>query len=461
MMKNVRSPFRRLSDTNSDRRGSILVLAAVLLMVIFAFVAFTVDIGYISLNKAQLQAAADAAAMGSALKLSTGLSPNGINADEIALIGRQAASEVAAANRTSDLESLYCDTQSDVRFGQFVWDPDTGTITESWGIWPYNAVEVTLRRQEGGAGANGPLNLFVAPMLGHDTASLQATAVAGLLPGTSFRPRPGEYSPVLPIGYDLDSWNYFELLGGSDPVARAEAPLGIQPSNSLLNATFATHYGETMFTIARLSRSNTDPGHSPFLLVGNTNGNGGGGGEEVNYGYGFAEDNYSYDPDTGQITTGSDGYLEIDLYPGTADMPPGNRGALEFGPSGASNLARQIRYGFNETDLQSYGGQLRFDNGPLSVDGNPGLKDSIKDDLEYIKGKTVALPIYSEVVDNGSNATYTIVKMVPIRILYVDLTGNNKHVTVQPAGALIDKTVVPSDVSVEDAYFFTPIRILK
>jgi uncharacterized membrane protein len=46
-----------------SRRGSITVLAAVLMIVILAFLAFTVDIGFIELTRTQLQMAADSGAL--------------------------------------------------------------------------------------------------------------------------------------------------------------------------------------------------------------------------------------------------------------------------------------------------------------------------------------------------------------------------------------------------------------
>ena len=52
------------------RRGAILVLAAVLMIVLLGFVAMTVDNGFIQLTRTQLQCAADAAALSGAMELS-------------------------------------------------------------------------------------------------------------------------------------------------------------------------------------------------------------------------------------------------------------------------------------------------------------------------------------------------------------------------------------------------------
>src|SRR5687767_7238903 len=45
------------------RRGAIIILFAVMLVVVMAFVAFSVDLGYVCSVKTDLQAAADAAAL--------------------------------------------------------------------------------------------------------------------------------------------------------------------------------------------------------------------------------------------------------------------------------------------------------------------------------------------------------------------------------------------------------------
>ena len=52
-----------------DRRGSILVLSSVILVVALAFTAMVVDLSYVSLTRTELQNAADAAALAGALEL--------------------------------------------------------------------------------------------------------------------------------------------------------------------------------------------------------------------------------------------------------------------------------------------------------------------------------------------------------------------------------------------------------
>ena len=60
--------FRQLPS--NERRGTILVLTAVLMVVLLGFVAMTVDVGFIELTRTQLQSAADAGALAGAMELS-------------------------------------------------------------------------------------------------------------------------------------------------------------------------------------------------------------------------------------------------------------------------------------------------------------------------------------------------------------------------------------------------------
>ncbi|MCR4416031.1 MAG: Tad domain-containing protein, partial [Thermoguttaceae bacterium] len=127
---------------------------------------------------------------------------------------------------------------------------------------------------------------------------------------------------------------------------------------------------------------------------------------------GVGTDNYRYDPDTQSVTSGSDGVLEVNLYPeGTGS--PGNRGTVDIGSSNNStaDISRQIRYGITPEDLAHHGGRLTFDeNGELVLNGDTGISAGVKDDLASIIGQPRIIPIFRTVVGPGNNAQYTIVK---------------------------------------------------
>jgi hypothetical protein len=180
---------------------------------------------------------------------------------------------------------------------------------------------------------------------------------------------------------------------------------------------------------------------------------------------GTGSDDYSFDPTTGAITPGSDGIREVSLYPeGTTDLPPGNRGTVDFGGpnNSTADLSRQIRHGLNETDLSYFpNSTLTTDNGPFQANGDTGLSAGIKDDLASIIGQPRAIPLFTTVSGPGNNAMYTIVRFVGIRILSVQLTGSpsNKKVIIQPA-TLTSDTVFPGNGSSTTTYIYSRLRLI-
>jgi Flp pilus assembly protein TadG len=156
----------RKGQVIEPRRGGIMVLAAVFLIVVFAFAAFSIDIGYIAVANADLQNAVDAAAMSGAGHLRNG--PYQARAFAIAL----------AANNSSTNNSVLI-TDSDIELG--IWDEDTATFTLLATADESKADAVRVRCSRTQAGGN-PLNLFFAPLLGRNTADVTATAIAHAKP---------------------------------------------------------------------------------------------------------------------------------------------------------------------------------------------------------------------------------------------------------------------------------------
>lgn len=139
------------------RRGAILVLFAFLLVTIFGFTAFAVDVGYLTLVRTQLQNVADAAAMGACQQLGNG---------QAAVIA--AAKAIAAGNRVDGAAAVLQD--SDIELG--VYNLTTKTFTA--GSDGANAVRVTAKV------TNRPL--FFAPVIGVNSATIQTQAISMLNP---------------------------------------------------------------------------------------------------------------------------------------------------------------------------------------------------------------------------------------------------------------------------------------
>ncbi|MBT6157882.1 MAG: hypothetical protein HOL01_15750 [Planctomycetaceae bacterium] len=394
---------KKMSRSKLLRRGSILVLSAAMLVAIFAFTSFTVDVGLITVTKAQLESAADAGSLAASLELSQGLGPAPEKTTaEVELLGRQAAVDVAALHRSGDLSSAHVDSNRDVRFGQVYWDTNANDWVKSWGVPPYNMVEVSLLRHEAGGSEDGPLPLFFGPVIGHDTANVSASTISAIIPGSGFRVEPGSGRTVgvLPITLDVPTWD-------------------------------------------RLVADNLAGSSLEF------------------------SDDYTVDPATNAVSSGGDGVFEVNFYPnGSVTLPPGNRGTVDFGSAGNStaDIKRQILDGLNETDLSFFGGELSPSVAdPLSVNGDTGLSAGIKAQLEAIKGQPRAIPLFIDIpTGNGNNAYYTIVKFVGIRIMEVSLTGNPKELIIQPA-PYVDSGVTyhGETTTVNDAFIFTKPRSIR
>ena len=178
---------------------------------------------------------------------------------------------------------------------------------------------------------------------------------------------------------------------------------------------------------------------------------------------GAGTDLYSYNASTGAVTTGADGVKEVDLYPlSSGTTTAGNRGTVDIGSANNStaDISRQIRYGVNDADMAYFGGQFNWSSGSITLNGDTGLSAGIKDDLTSIIGKPRMIPIFTSVAGPGNNANYVIPKFVGIRILYVQLTGNQKKVVVQPA-SMVSAAGIPGTTTIGLGTIFTPAAIVK
>lgn len=144
------------------RRGAMVVLLGVLLVVLFAFAAFTVDIGHMAIAAAELQNVADAAAISAAAHLVDGPSQ-----------ARSSAISVAAQNKVTNQTAIIA--ANHIELGN--WDNDTAIFTVLTGAQELhaNAARVTANRTSAEGNA---LSLFFAPILGRNTADLTVSATA-------------------------------------------------------------------------------------------------------------------------------------------------------------------------------------------------------------------------------------------------------------------------------------------
>jgi Flp pilus assembly protein TadG len=175
-------------------------------------------------------------------------------------------------------------------------------------------------------------------------------------------------------------------------------------------------------------------------------------------------DKYRWNAATGEVELGSDGWIEVNLFPqGTGS--PGNRGTVDIGSSNnsTSDLARQILEGISPADLAHHGGAIQFGpDGTLLLNGDTGISAGVKDELAEIIGQPRVIPIFETVSGNGNNAMYTIVKWQGIRIVAVKLTGSmsQKHVMIQVAPILVSGAI-QAPTSGTSNYVYSPVALVR
>lgn len=207
--------MKRRTPERCRRRGTILVLSALVLIALVSMVAFAVDIGYLFTVKTDLQKAADAAALAAAAELVDDEALGGTPdlTDEVAS-ARGYAATYAAYNPVCQT-SPTVDSVGDVVVGNLTDFSDRNAPLTFTDPLSYNAVQVTVRRN---SVRNGNAPLFFGRIFGATGAGLESTAVAALM--NSFlgfqAPSDGGNLDILPFALDKDTWDDLLAGGGND-----------------------------------------------------------------------------------------------------------------------------------------------------------------------------------------------------------------------------------------------------
>jgi Flp pilus assembly protein TadG len=172
MIKKLDARYR-MRPSDSRRRGTISLLSPFAIVVLFAVVAFMVDLGYVYTATSQLQNAADSAALAAVQELRDVTE----DLDERELLAMNAAIKFAELNQPEVGELL---RNADISFG--LWDADTNSLVDT--NFDSNAVRITVRRTNANDNA---LTLLFGPFVGKHEADVlaQATTIfdaAGSLP---------------------------------------------------------------------------------------------------------------------------------------------------------------------------------------------------------------------------------------------------------------------------------------
>lgn len=205
----------------ADRRGSILVLTAIMMIAMMGLLAVAVDIGYLQTARTQLQQSADAAALAAAAELidNEALGGNRGLTDEIQS-ARDYARQFASLNRV-------CTTAPDVNANDgndpggdvvvgYLADPSDRTQQMNYdNPNRYNAVQVRVRRT---ASQNGEVPFYFARAFGLNSIATQCSATAAMLNNFAGFKIPADQSNlgILPFALDKQTWDGMLAGGGSD-----------------------------------------------------------------------------------------------------------------------------------------------------------------------------------------------------------------------------------------------------
>ncbi len=167
----MRSDPKQNRNRPPSRRGTIIVLAAILMIMMMGMLAFTLDLGYMYTMESQLQRSVDSAALAGAGALVDGEDEaSGLVVEY--LVRNPVGNGPAIAGNGSDLSQAVTlfmqdhDEDYEVKLGH--WDSDTKTFNESDELPSTISVSMAYK--------DNPL--FFARFLGHDKFTISASSVA-------------------------------------------------------------------------------------------------------------------------------------------------------------------------------------------------------------------------------------------------------------------------------------------
>lgn len=371
-----RSIYRRRGTPR--RRGLVVVQVMVLLTVLMGFTALTIDVGTLYQARADLQSAADSAALAAASSYAND------SMYKVRLDSGDAASFAEVQALFDDRASTYSmlnDTLGDptivesghVTSGWLDLSSATSTLDSSVASDQYNGVHVFVRKA-GAAGGNSAIDFFFAPIFGELASGASASATAVLddrFAGFDPNGGPGVLTP-----FTINETVYnSQIISGNDDYSFDDG------ADTVMSG------GDGILEI-NLYPFNLTPGNFGLLNIGTPN----------------------------QST------------PALADQ-------IENGVS-ASDIHAET--GAEVMTFYDSGGNPVTYN----ITGNPGMKSALESSVELRVGDVIGFFLHNSAVAQGSNTVYTITKLRFGRVMDVQLNGNpnSRGIWIQPtvyAGAAI------------------------
>lgn len=203
---------RKDSRTRRDRQGATLVFAVLCLVVIMAFAAMIIDVGYLNNAKVELQRSADAAALAACWEMGLQFA-NGKTSQEVMSLASAKAVEMAANNEVCNESPVL--QVADIQTGYMADITQRNAPFDTSDPSKFNSVQVRLRRTDQ---ANGQVRTFFARALGIDGVDAEAESRAVILRDIAgFEiPSDGSNLNILPFALDVETWNDCMAGNGGD-----------------------------------------------------------------------------------------------------------------------------------------------------------------------------------------------------------------------------------------------------
>ncbi len=383
-------------NPRSYRSAAIAPMAALLMTFMMGMLAFSIDIGYITSVQAELQDAADAAALAGAQQLQNYFvsyySPGQTQQQQIYLTvttdTTNSSNPIPTAQQFASYNQaggVYINVpSSDVSFSYY--DGTTFSAPSYANNQFPNTVNVITRRD---TTANGPLGLFFGKIFGISSINLTATASATIYAGdiTSLQVIPGVNAHILPVALDVNVWTNFAS-------------------------------GNFTFTNGTFSSS-----PSPYLTSNN-------------------------------VTEGPNGLPQLQVYPNNTNTP-GSFGLIDVGvPANNTPAFRNwIDDGSTPNDISYLLNNNLLPVSPSAPESwkvGPGLTSTLVTNFQSVMGEanliplfnpSSALPNYVAATGNGQGATYAVVGFAGVTITQATGNGGGMNISIQPM-AIVDPTAV-------------------
>lgn len=193
-----------------ERRGAVLILTVFTMFVLFAFLAYSVDTGFLAGARAEMRRSADASSMAGCWEMYHQLK-GGASISAAQAAARQTAAQYVSLNQVVN-GSLSMDAgpqSSEIRVG-YLANLNGGTELSTNSELPFMAVQVSMLKS---AERNGEVPFFFGRIFGKSGLTMQSSATSVMsqaISGFSIASGSGNKIQLLPFALDLQTWNSME-----------------------------------------------------------------------------------------------------------------------------------------------------------------------------------------------------------------------------------------------------------